>query len=80
MVVSIGGIGIGVPAFRVSALPTPRMGGSDLISEHMTLTIKNGSCLAQLQETCAVIGLCFRNFGEFLTLKSEKGGWALWLN
>ena len=44
----------------------------------MKTTIKKGACLARLQETCAVIGLCFRNFGEFLTLKSEKGGWALW--
>ena len=41
----------------------------------MKKTSKKGACLAQLQETCAVIGLCFRN-----TLKSEKGGWALWLN
>ena len=46
----------------------------------MTQAIKNGTCLARLQETSAVIGLCFRNFGEFLTLKSEKGGLALWQN
>ena len=46
----------------------------------MKTTIKNGSCLARLQETCALIGLCFRNSVEFLTLKSEKGGWALWQN
>lgn len=43
-------------------------------------TKTKGACLAQLQETCAVIGLCFRNSVEFLTLKSKKGGWALWLN
>ena len=37
----------------------------------MKTTTKKGACLARLQETCALIGLCFRNFGEFLTLKSE---------
>ena len=46
----------------------------------MKTTTKKGGCLARLQETSAVIGLCFRNFGEFLTLKSEKGGLALWQN
>ena len=46
----------------------------------MKTTTKKGVCLARLQETSTVIGLCFRNFGEFLTLKSEKGGLALWQN
>ena len=41
---------------------------------------KKGARLARLQETSAVIGLCFRNSVEFITLKSEKGGLALWQN
>jgi hypothetical protein len=35
---------------------------------------KKGACLAQLQETSAFNSPCFRNPGEFLTLKIEKGG------
>lgn len=46
----------------------------------MKKTIKKGACLARSLETQALEGTGFRNFGEFLTLKSEKGGWALWLN
>lgn len=42
----------------------------------MALAINNGSCLTQLQETCA-FGQCFRKFREFITLKSEKGGGTL---
>ena len=43
----------------------------------MALAINNGSCLTQLQETCAFISLCFRKFIEFITLQSEEGGCAL---
>ena len=42
----------------------------------MALAINNGSCLTQLQETCA-FSQCFRKFREYLTLQSEKGGGAL---
>ena len=42
----------------------------------MFKVLKNGSCLAQFQETCAY-SLCFRKFREFITLQSEKGGGAL---
>ena len=43
----------------------------------MALAINNGSCLTQLQETCAFISQCFRKFREYLTLQSEKGGCTL---
>ena len=46
----------------------------------MKKTSKKGACLAHFQETSAVIGLCFRHSVEFLTLKSKKGGCALWQN
>ena len=39
----------------------------------MFKVLKNVASLTQLQETCA-FSQCFRNFREFITLQSEKGG------
>ena len=44
----------------------------------MSLHLKKGVSLAQLQETSALISLCLHNFSECETFKGKKGGLTLW--